>query len=204
MIHTPAAFEETSEQRLFAFVEAHAFATLVTPDGADPCVTHLPLLLSRGEAGATLRGHMARGNPHWRKLPATEALAIFHGPHAYISPSWYGEHPSVPTWNYAVVHARGPVRLVEDAPWLDAMLGELVQSYESPRAQPWSMDLPSDYHTRMRAGIVGFEMTITDLKGKFKLSQNRSLSDQHRVVDALALGSAEDVALSRLMRSRLD
>jgi transcriptional regulator len=130
-------------------------------------------------------------------------LAIFHGPHAYVSPSWYGVHPSVPTWNYAVVHARGSARLVEDAAGLEAIVRRLVETYENSRAVPWRMALPEDYQRGMIGGIVGFEIEIAELTGKFKLSQNRTLADRQKVVTALQAGSAEEQKLGVLMRAHV-
>lgn len=200
MIYVPQAFREPDRDRLHALMREHAFATLVSPDAEDPCVTHLPLLLDAGAGPlGTLRGHVARGNPHGQRLAGGRALAIFHGPHAYVSPSWYAEHPAVPTWNYAVVHASGPVRLIEDAQALDALVGELVHAYEDHRAAPWRMQLPADYQARMREGIIGFELAIERLEGKYKLSQNRPASDRLRVAQALAAGSAGDAAVAALM-----
>ena len=178
---------------------------LISPDAADPPVTHLPLLLdrSRGKQGVLL-GHVARGNPHWHHLESRpEVLAVFHGPHAYVSPSWYESHPSVPTWNYATVHAHGTARLLHEARDLEQLVRRLVDQYEGGRAQPWRMELPPDYQTQMLRGIVGFEITITRLTGKFKLSQNRPATDRVRVTEALERGEAGEQQMGALMRSRL-
>jgi transcriptional regulator len=204
VIYVPAAFAENDLSRLHAFVCAHPFATLVSPDPQDPPVTHLPLLLdpARGERG-TLLGHVARANPHWRSLATGSlALAIFHGPHAYVSPSWYGDHPSVPTWNYAVVHARGEARLIEDLAALEQLVARLTDTFERAREAPWRMRLPADYRSRMLGAIVGFEIEIAHIEGKFRLSQNRSAADRVRVADALAQGGAEERAVAGVMRDR--
>ena len=205
MIYVPAAFKEVGRDVLHALIESFSFATLISPDSNDPTITHLPLLLdrTRGEQG-TLIGHVARGNPHWRKMQEQPAiLAVFHGPHAYVSPSWYGVHPSVPTWNYAVVHARGSARLVQDAASLEAIVRRLVETFENPRAQPWRMDLPEEYQRGMIGGIVGFEIEITELTGKFKLSQNRTHGDREKVVDTLQTGDAGEKQVAELMRARV-
>jgi transcriptional regulator len=205
MIYVPAAFKQADRDALHALIESFAFATLISPDAEDPTITHLPLLLDRARgANGTLIGHVARGNPQWRKMQERPGvLAIFHGPHAYVSPSWYGVHPSVPTWNYAVVHARGTARVIEDAAALEAIVRRLVETYENSRAVPWRMTLPEDYQRGMIGGIVGFEIEIAELTGKFKLSQNRIPADRQKVAEALEAGSAEERQVGALMRARV-
>lgn len=205
MIYLPDAFHETDRHALHELIESYGFATLISLDETEPMITHLPLLLDRGRGShGTLIGHFARANPHWRKLEERpEATAVFHGPHAYVSPSWYGVQPSVPTWNYAVVHASGRARLLHEPQALEHITRRLVETFESPRPEPWRMELPSDFHQRMLAGIVGFEIEIALLRGKFKLSQNRTLEDRRRVVTQLAAGSPTDQELAELMRARV-
>lgn len=205
MIYLPDAFHETNLDALHALIESYSFATLISPDSIEPMITHLPLLLDRGRgAQGTLIGHVARTNQHWRTLQERpDATVVFHGPHAYVSPSWYGVHPSVPTWNYAVVHAVGQARLVHEPQALEHITRRLVETFESPRAEPWRMELPQDFHQRMLGGIVGFEIEIAQLSGKFKLSQNRSLDDRRRVVTALEAGSAAEQEVAALMRVRV-
>jgi transcriptional regulator len=203
MLYVPDSFAESDRATLHAFIAAHGFATLISPDRHDPPVTHLPLMLdpARGELGV-LTGHVARANPHWRRLDAgAEALAIFHGPHAYVSPSWYGHHPSVPTWNYAVVHVLGRASLVHDARELEGIVRRLVEKYESARPHPWHMELPADYQAQMLSGIVGFEVEVTRISGKFKLSQNRPAGDRPRVIEGLSGGGPQERALAEMMRS---
>ena len=139
-----------------------------------PFATHLPFLVypDMGEQG-TLVAHMARANPQWKDFAESEALVIFQGHHTYISPSWYEAHPSVPTWNYMLVHAYGVPRVITDAVRTRESLQALVDKHETPFDDPWSMDLPEAYLHRMQQGIVSFELPITRLEGKFKLSQNR-------------------------------
>jgi transcriptional regulator len=201
MLYIPSSFAENDRATLQAFIAAHGFATLISPDPEDPQVTHLPLLLdpARGTLG-TLLGHVARANPHWRQLESrSQVLAIFHGPHAYVSPSWYVHHPSVPTWNYAVVHGRA--RVTDDARELERIVWRLVEKYESARPQPWSMQLPADYQAQMLSGIVGFEIEIVRISGKFKLSQNRPVADRPRVVEALSGGGSHEREVAQMMRS---
>jgi transcriptional regulator len=205
MLYLPQAFKESDRAVLHALIESFGFATLISPDAEDPVITHLPLLLDRTRgADGTLIGHVARGNPHWRTLgERPRALAIFHGPHAYVSPSWYNVHPSVPTWNYAVVHVHGRARLIEDAAAVEGIVRRLVATFEDPRPAPWRMQLPEDYQQGMIGGIVGFEIEIGQLTGKFKLSQNRTPADRRTVIDALEAGGAHDKEVAALMRQRV-
>lgn len=204
MLYVPDSFAENDLATLHAFIAAHAFATLISPDAHDPPITHLPLLLDarRGEHG-TLLGHVARANPHWRHLESgSTALALFHGPHAYVSPGWYVNHPSVPTWNYAVVHVHGRPRVTHEATELEGLVARLVEAFEHSREPPWRMQLPDDYQAQMLGAIVGFEIEITRITAKFKLSQNRPADDRARVAAALAAGGPEERVLAALMQLR--
>lgn len=190
-MYIPSWFQEENTEVLHDLMQQFSFATLVTTVEGRPFATHLPFLLdaSTGASG-TLRAHMARPNPQWRHFEAgQEALVIFQGPHGYISPAWYEQHPSVPTWNYAVVHAYGVPRLLEDSA-LIPLLQAVVTQYEGGREDAWKLDLPEDYLAKMICGIVGFEIEITRLEGKFKLSQNRSLEDRSQVIHTLAESNA--------------
>jgi len=201
-MYVPAAFRVDDAARLGEFIVRHSFATLVTQEGGAPFASHLPMLFHAGEgAHGTLVSHMARANPQWRHFSeGREALAIFHGPHAYISPAWYQTHPAVPTWNYAVVHAYGTPRLIEDHDRIAALLREMIQRHEAPRPDPWPGDLPEEYLGKMIQGIVAFEMPVLRVEGKFKLGQNRSAADLQGVHEALAKSpSAEDRAVAELM-----
>jgi transcriptional regulator len=187
-MYLPNSFRADDRDQLHGLMREYNFATLITQHEGAPFATHLPFMLDveRGPHG-TLLAHMARANPQWRDFSAGgEALVIFQGPHAYISPSWYESHPSVPTWNYAVVHAYGIARPIEDHDTLYRMLEALVDTHEASFAQPWRMELPGDYMDKMMRAVVGFEIEITRLEGKLKLSQNRSEHDQRRVVEMLA------------------
>ena len=203
MIHIPKDFAEHDISRLKSVIRAHNFATLVSAYQGEIQVSHLPFLMD-GE-GKMLRAHMARANPQWRSFsPEREVLVIFHGPHHYVSPAWYASHPSVPTWNYAVVHALGRPTLIEDRKRLAALVRELVTHQEAAAPQPWKMDLPADYQDKMLSGIVGFDIEITRLEGKFKLSQNRPASDRPLVIEALQrLGSDDALGVAALMRENL-
>jgi transcriptional regulator len=193
VIYRPSAFAKDDRQELESFIRAFPFATVVTTTGTEPWISHVPLRLE----GDRLLGHLARGNGHAKALEGAPTLAVFHGPHAYISPRWYESGPAVPTWNYMVVHAAGPARLLSDADTA-ALMARLSGDYET---QDWSYDaLPEDYRGKMQTGIVGFALTIERLEGKFKLSQNKGAADQARVAEALAQGSPEDQAVAAFMR----
>jgi transcriptional regulator len=191
---------------LHELMRQFSFATLVTTRDGAPFATHLPFLIypDVGPHG-TLIAHMARANVQWHDFErADEALVIFQGAHAYISPSWYAEPVSVPTWNYAVVHAYGVPRIIEDEARVRVLLRALVDQHEGGFEEPWAMDLPEDYLRRQMLAIVAFEIPITRLEGKLKLSQNRSAEDQRRVVEALAASEdANAQAVGALMRERL-
>ncbi len=202
-LYIPPHFRMDDAAAQLAFIERYPFATLVTasPSG-ELHASHLPFHLRRDDSGAPrLLAHLARANPQARALEgAASAMAIFNGPHAYVSPGWYANHPSVPTWNYAVVHAHGPVRLLDEAE-LHELLMEISETYESPRPKPWRMgELPAPYVDSMLKMIAGFEIAVERLDAKYKLSQNRP-AEVPRVIDALEAEGAVDVA--SLMRSHV-
>jgi len=202
--YIPRHFRIDDRDTLESFVAAHAFGTLVSTGSAGVSVSHLPFLPERGEDGRLrLLGHMARANAHWQELEAAgEVLVIFEGPHAYVSPGWYAQHPSVPTWNYSVVHARGTARLLP-AEKLPPLLDRLSRAYEDGRSEPWRMQaLPAEFSASMLGAIVGFEVAVERLEGKFKLSQNRRREDSDRVAAALEAQGQEELA--SLMRAHAD
>src|SRR5260370_22301965 len=186
-MYIPKAFREDDINTLHAFIREYSFAAVITQQDGVPFASHLPFLLDadRGPYG-TLLAHMARANPQWHAFnKEQEVLVIFQGPHAYITPSWYEVELSVPTWNYAVVHAYGPPRLMEEKSELYELLKILIQTHEAHFEKPWPFQLPDDYVQKMMQGVVGFEIQITRLEGKFKLSQNRTTSEREKVIDAL-------------------
>lgn len=197
-MYVPAHFEETRSEVLQALMREHPLATLVTASADGLVANHIPMEYDPEPAPfGMLRGHVARANPAcsvWREVaqasPAGEALAIFHGPQAYISPAWYPvkqEHGKVvPTWNYAVVHVHGPLRIVEDRQRLCAIVELLTDRHEAGQPHPWQVaDAPSDYIEQMLNNIVGIEMPITKLVGKWKASQNRPAADRVGVISGL-------------------
>jgi transcriptional regulator len=194
-MYIPKAFHVSDSSVLDAFITHNSFATLVSTVDGTLFATHLPLIFDRTHSSpGVLLGHVARANPHWRAFDGQqEALAIFHGPHAYISPSWYTTSPAVPTWNYAAVHVYGVPHIVEDDVWLAHLVDRLVALYEAGMPTPWPGVLPADFKANLLKAIVGFTMEITRVEGKFKLGQNRPLGDQLGVVRHLE-ASTEPVA----------
>lgn len=187
-MYQPTHFIEHDPERVTALMRSHSFATVISYDGSAPFATHMPVLHHAADDGhGTLVTHMARANPQWKHfVDGREVLVIFHGPHAYIAPSWYETRPMVPTWNYAVVHAYGVPRLIEDKVALRTMLRELVDTFESGLPQPYGDALTDDYIDTLTPAIVGIEIPITRLEAKFKLSQNRTEADKAGVIAALA------------------
>jgi len=200
-MYIPKHFKETNSERISALIESNSFGMLVTaPDGA-PFVSHLPFIFDPAASSkGKLLCHMARANPQWRHFSNdAEVLAVFQGPHAYVSPSWYSS-PGVPTWNYAVVHLRGKPRLIESEPELEALVERLTHVYESHMPSPWKPNLAGERRTKILNLIVGFEIEITDIQAKFKLSQNRPPEDQLSVIEKLGQSSNQiDAAVAELM-----
>ena len=193
-MYTPTSFVESDQSKLHRFIEQHSFATLVSLEGQEPIASHLPLLLDR-DAGphGTLIGHMARANTQWKHSEGQNVLAIFHGPHAYISPTWYEARNVVPTWNYVAVHAYGVLRLETDRHQLLEIVRQYVDVYEADLPQPWSMDkAESDFVNGLLDAIVGFEIVIDRIDGKWKLNQNYETSRRHKVIRALQEGGGEN------------
>ena len=195
-LYTPSAFTTSDRAAVARLMHEHPFATLVTPATPEPFISHLPLLFVPGcEPHGTLIGHMARANPQWRHATDASSTAIFHGPHAYVSPSWYAEpSQAVPTWNYASVHAHGALEIIEDPAETRGVLDALVQRFESGREAPWRFAMPERQRDALVNAIVAFRLRIRTLEAKFKLSQNRPRGDQARVAAALDRESHADAA----------
>ena len=203
-MYLPPAFAEPDPTVLHAVMRRHGFALLVTVLDGTPVATHLPLLLDaeRGPHG-TLWGHLARPNHQWQGFGPGESLAVFQGPHAYVSPTWYTSAPAVPTWNYVAVHAYGTPQVVDDPAAIRAGLDRLTAVYEGDGPGAYRPDWGIDFTTNLAKGIVAFELPISRLEGKFKLSQNRSEADQAAVAARLAAAAEGDErALGVLMAER--
>lgn len=191
-MYTPPAFREDSLPTLHAWIKAARLASLVTSGPAGLLATPLPLFLDATEGGqGVLYGHVAKANPQWNAAASTEALVIFMGPDAYVSPSWYAgkqiDGKVVPTWNYVAVHAYGPVEFFEDADRLLRVVTTLTELHEQKRPEPWAVsDAPAPFVAAQLRGIVGLRIPITRLEGKRKMSQNRTETDQASVAAGLA------------------
>lgn len=204
-MYRPPVFREDRIDVLQDLIRTHPFATLVTVGDSGIEANHVPFFLdcAAGSELGTLQGHVVRPNPVWSESQTeAEVLVVFQGSHHYVTPSWYPskvEHGKVvPTWNYIIVHARGTMRAVEDADWLLAHVNALTDHQETGREMPWAVaDAPADFVDKMVSGIVGLEIEITSLEGKWKMSQNRDAVDRAGVVDGLraeGTDAATDVA----------
>lgn len=209
-MYVPRLFEETRREVLYALIRDHPLGALVTfgPDGLS--ANHIPFLLDDTSSKGALSGHLARANPVWRGFSdEPESLAVFQGPQGYVSPSWYPSKQSggkvVPTWNYAVVHVYGVPRAIEDKGWLRDHLAALVARHESARVQPWRItDAPREYIDKMLEGIVGVELSIKRIVGKWKVSQNRSTDDRLGVIQGLRAEKREQsLAVADLVQTAM-
>jgi transcriptional regulator len=198
-LYLPAHFNETRTDVLHALMRANPLTTLVTLSDSGLHANHIPVqTLDEPAPLGTIRGHIARANPLWREYRSgSQALAIFQGPQVYISPSFYPSKAKsgevVPTWDYAVVHAGGTLRFIEDAEWLRSFVSGLTQTHEAQRPLPWKIDdAPAAYIDKMLKLIVGFEFSIASLAGKWKVSQNRPEADRQGVIDKLRAADDAD------------
>lgn len=204
-MYLPGVFQEQDLATLQQVMEEHNFATLVTVVEGVPFATPLPFMLDRTQGRyGTLLAHLAHANPQWEHFAnGQEALVIFQGPHAYISPAWYESEFAVPTWNYIAVHAYGSSQIVDDQATVQQMLEQLVDLHEAPRSEPWRFAW-SERHLNLLKGIVAFRMEITRLEGKAKLSQNRPLADRTGVIRHLQASSdCSEQAVAAHMAARL-
>lgn len=204
-MYVPAAFAEHDQSKLHAFIERHSFGLLVSQVNGEPFATHLPLLLERaaGTQGA-LVGHVARANLQWESLQGQSVLAVFAGPHAYISPAWYEADNVVPTWNYTAVHVYGRVALVDDPDELFELVQATTESYERSRPAPWAVGERNTFLDRLLAMIVGFRIDIERIEGKWKLSQNHPVERRQKVIRELRKrDQVDDVEVARLMEQTL-
>jgi transcriptional regulator len=203
-LYVPGHFAARDRAIAARLLHDHPFATLVTPGGAEPLVSHVPLIhVADCEPHGTLHGHFARANPHAAAAERAESLAIFHGPHAYVSPSWYADPiNAVPTWNYAVVHAHGTIELSSDPAETRAVLDLLIQRFEATRDAPWNIGMSAARLDAMVGAIVGFRIRPKRIETKLKMSQNRSRDDRERVAAGLdAEGFADATSTAAWMRA---
>jgi transcriptional regulator len=209
-MYVPQQFDETDVTVMHRLIRSHPLGTVVTMTAAGLDANHIPIVLQAGPGPlGTLHGHVSRANPLWREAsPSVDALIIFQGPDAYISPSWYPakqEHGKVvPTWNYVVVHAHGRLRAIDDPAWVRAHVEQLTQTHESHRSVPWQVtDAPADFIASLVKGIVGLELVVTRLTGKWKVGQNRSAADREGAATALeSEGTGAARAMADLIRGQ--
>ena len=201
MLYQPPHFAVAERDLALTLMKRHPLATLVSGvDGGEPLVSHVPLLPRVDGERLALQGHLAKPNPHWRHWKDGDSvLAIFHGPDAYVSPFWYETSPAVPTWNYAVVHAAGSVTALHDSDEKEGVLKSLIDAHDVPYRARWD-ELDPEWREKMKNGIVAFDIAVTRLDVKFKVSQNRSAADRAGVLRALEQGGPSARALAEWMK----
>ncbi|CAG7608838.1 Protease synthase and sporulation protein PAI 2 [Paenibacillus solanacearum] len=202
-MYIPSPFQMDDIQAAYDTIKEHSFATLFSQQNGVPVATLLPLIL--GDENQYLYGHFARPNPQWKDIGNQTVLAVFHGPHCYISPSWYETTKAVPTWNYVTVHVYGEVELVNDEREVMDSLQELVLKYEAPDSSYKLQDVDADLIAGLSKGIQGFKIRIDKIEGKSKLSQNHSVQRQELVINQLERIQKEDEQkIASLMKENLD
>jgi transcriptional regulator len=202
-VYIPEHFRVPEHATAVAFMRANPFAILISAVDDGPFATHLPVVIRESGEQVIIRGHVAKANPHWRYLEQQpRCLMIFHGPHAYVSTTNYTTRENVPTWNYGAVHVYGKARTFSASDELLGVLHELIPTFEAAYAEQWT-GLSASYRERMLSHIVGFEIAVTRIEAKFKLSQNRTKEEQANVI--ASLGASGDTVISgaaRLMREQ--
>ena len=197
-MYIPEHFRNEDRVTALAFMRANPFAILVSNMEEGPFATHVPVVIRESGDHLRVRGHVAKANPHWRYLENNpKCLMIFHGPHAYISPTNYETREVVPTWNYGAIHIYGETRIYSGTEELLSMLHDLIPTFEAAYGEQWA-SLSEPYRQRMLSHIVGFEIAITKIEAKFKLSQNRTKQEQQNIIDTLGVSS--DTAVSGTAR----
>lgn len=186
ILYIPKAFENNDKKKLYDFIQRNSFGILFSQEENGPFATHLPFLIdeNQGENGILI-GHMAKQNPHWKNLNNKEVLVIFSGPHAYISPTWYNEDHTVPTWNYAAVHIYGTFRMINEQDELVELIEKTVNFYESSMTNPWNARFNNKFISGLMNGIIGFEIKINKIEGKWKFNQNHTIERQQNLVKGL-------------------
>ena len=202
-MYIPPVFAETDPKKLHAFIEANSFGVLTSMLQGELFATHLPFLLETGGPRAVLLAHVARANPQWQELDGQNVLAVFPGPHAYVSPSWYESDNVVPTWNYVAVHAYGICRLMQDAGELHALLQKMIATYERSMPAPWTL-ADAGFLEKMARQVVGFRVEVSRLEGKWKLNQNHPRERREKVVQVLSRSPDPDgQEIARLIQESL-
>ncbi|MBS1755090.1 MAG: FMN-binding negative transcriptional regulator [Ferruginibacter sp.] len=199
-MYIPKHFEEQDKTKIISFMRQYSFAAIVNNNNGRLIATHLPFVVEERGDAIILASHFAKANDHWKCLEQYEPIVIFSEPHAYISPVHYDHQQNVPTWNYIAVHAYGKARLIEDEPGKIALIEKTVQCFEAAYQQQWNT-VPEKFRTGMLNGIVGFEIEVTDLQAKYKLSQNRSSAEKKKIIDELSKSNdSATMAIGNYMR----
>jgi transcriptional regulator len=192
-MYVPPHYAETDLPTLHEFIDHYPFGLLISQQDGLPVVTHLPFLLDRNSGGqGVLLAHVARQNRQWEQLANQQVLAVFHGPHAYVSPTWYQAEKVVPTWNYVAVHAYGRVELIDDPDELISLVSELTSRFEAGQPVPWTFEAGEPFIRKMAKQIVGFRIAIERIEGKWKLNQNHAVERRRRVIQALREQGGDD------------
>jgi len=201
-MYIPKNFLTTDQNEIVAFMKEYSFATIITAKDNYPTATHLPFIISTREDKVILTSHFAKANSHWESLEECESLVIFSEPHAYISPMHYEKELNVPTWNYISVHAYGQAKLITDERSTFEVLEATIENYEIGYKKQWN-NLPNDYKLKLVKGIVAFEVIITNLQAKKKLSQNKTEKEQKNIIDSLSLSDDKNERdIARYMNQR--
>lgn len=182
-MYIPPYYKEEQEDALIDFMSTHNFASLVSSAGSSPVATHLPFVIEKRDEKLCLISHMAKANPQWKGFPGAELLIIFQGPHAYISPAHYDKQQNVPTWNYIAVHAYGKARIIDRQEDMLALMERSIHAFGENFSGQWKT-LSPDYINGMLKAIVAFEIVVTRLEGKFKLSQNKTENEQRNIIQS--------------------
>lgn len=208
-MYIPKHFQVKDTDKLTAFIEKYSFGTLISQGPEEPFATHLPFLIEEVDGGTYyLYGHMARANPHWSYLVEGKVkknvLVIFQGPHAYISPTWYQEDKTVPTWNYVSVHVYGEFSIIKESDTLNKLMNETISKYESTMNTPWTTNLDDDFNYHLMKSIVAFKIKISRFEGKWKLNQNHSEERRKRLINGLRMhGDTNSVEIADLIQETI-
>ncbi len=204
-MYVPDLYAVNDKKRIYDFIRDNGFGILFSHQGPGPTATHLPFVLEEDDGGQdSIIGHMAKANDQWKHADGHEVLIVFHGPHAYVSPTWYQEEDVVPTWNYAVVHAYGTFEVVRDKTETVDIVNRIVDYYESFESQPWTTDFTNSYNRKMIRGVTAFRIKIARVEGKWKMGQNRPAHLRQRALNELrARAGDNEQAVARLMEATI-
>lgn len=200
-MYLPRYYEVNDRPKLFEFMKDNSFGILFSHTGDEPMASHLPFIVDvdGGDNGLIL-GHMAKANRQWRYADGQQVMVVFHGPHSYVSPTWYQEEDVVPTWNYVAVHATGIFKASEDPAVMEESVRRLTAQHEESQPQPWQMDYSTEYADQMLKRVVAFQIEITSLQGKWKLNQNHPEERRQRVAAKLHTSTGDaDRQIAKLM-----